>query len=465
MLALLLDRSIQMHRHSDQQHIVTLHLPEALAEPRSLVSSTNAALSIPVPQTTIDPVVKVAVSLCPPQADPSEPPSTPNRTPDVEAFPKQDFTRISPALASAQVETVLLTRTGLAAVQPVSLVSIVEHHLSNHKAQLALTVASADYCPNELKSYVHLRMGLGYLHQTNFDEAGPCFVMACAFGCDPRLLIRLFPDLRLSRWTHSAASAPTASTIQPTQAWVPAGAAAGLLKYSTIDALILANLTRNYSPHLNLQEDSANLTVSLQASSRQMIRLVCESVRAQNTWPRDEPEVKVAVLTALAKLRAQEGAGEESLALISEGGSAADLEEWLEDQEELPLLRKLYEHQGETRDTDRLRVWSKMVDLDDKNEDDEGTREASPDFEGIADLAAKQEDEGLRLHYAFWLVERQPNVGLRALWKDVSLDSSEKQLQVYHQLHDRNEQLATHYLDGVVLLTDDPVCLTSFRIT
>lgn len=440
-MALLLDRTIQMHRHADQQHIFTLTLPEAITEPRSLMSCTNAPLSVPIPPDALQPIVKIATPLCA-TAHADDRPSTPDRTPDKPSFGHQDLARVSPVLASARVETFLLTRTSLSAIEPISLVQIAEHHLSKHAYGQALTVASASYCPNELKSYIHLRRGLDYLHQTNFDEAGPCFVMACAFGCDPRLFIRLFPDLRLSHWSR-----PT-DPEKPTEAWVPSGAKAELFRYSSIDAVILANLTKNYSPHLNLQEDSANLTLSLQASSRHMIRLICESVRAQNAWSKDFPEVKTAVLTALAKLQAEGGADEECLARITEGGNAADLEEWLEERHNLHLLSKLYEQRGQK--TDQLRVWAKMVDEE---------HDPLPDISAIAELAAQQADADLRLHYAFWLVERAPEIGLHALWNDVSLDSSEKQLDVYQQLQDRDNDLAIKYLDGVALLSNDQVCI------
>lgn len=436
-MALLLNETIQIHRHCDQRHIFTLELPESVTEPRSLIPCPSGPLSLPVSQIALDPIIKASVQLYPSDKSEDEPPTTPGVTPDATSFPKQSVQHISSALSSARIDTLLLSRTGLSSIHPQPLVQIAERHLSQKKTQEAQVVASAPYCPNELKAYIHLRLGLEYLYQTNFDEAGPCFVMACAFGTDPRLLIRLFPDLRLSHWSRSDSS---------THAWTFAGAVEQLIKFSSIDALILANLMHNYSPHLDPQHDSENLIASLQTSSRQMIRLVCESYRAQNTWPRGEPEIKTAVLTALAKLEAEEGADEDYLARISEGASATDIEEWLEDRHSLHLLASLH---SQTRNERKLlEIWSRIVDEQ---------LEPLPPLQDILDTAKRQKDEGLRMHYAFWLVERETAIGLRALWDEPSLDSDAKRLSVYEQLQDRKSELAFEYLDGLVLESDHQV--------
>lgn len=390
---------------------------------------------MPTPSDVLQPLIRVYLDLCPSALQlADEPPSTPGQSPTFDLVqPKLAPHTVSSSLASTSVDTLLGSRLGLAAILPLSVVSITQHHLDRGTYPQALAIASASDCPSELKAYIHLRIGLDYLHQTNFDETGPCLVMACAFGVDPRLFIRLFPDLRLSHW-----STPSAS---PTSAVAPFGAVAALNKYSSVDALILANLVRNYSPHLDPEQESSNLRTSLQISSRNMIRLVCESVRAQNSWPSDVPEIKVAVLTALAKLQAEDGQDEECLARVTEGASAADIEEWLEDRHALHLLSKLYLQSRRT--VDRLKVLSKMVDEQ---------VEPVPSLEAVAELASQQSDDGLRLHYAFWLVERDAaDLGLNALWSDQSLNNDEQRLQVYEQLRSKDVGVATRYLDGIAL--------------
>ena len=226
-----------------------------------------------------------------------------------------------------------------------------EDHFARGRIQDALQAVSSlteTESNARLKEYINLKAGFHYLFATDFDRAGASFAIACATGTDPRLVIRLFPDLRLSEWTDERMVARTFAGVEASANECGRG----------IFALVMDNLYKNYSPHIKPEQETMHLQDQLQSSARQMIRFILIGW-THHAIQRD-PDVCKAVYTSLAILHAEADAFDDYYAALDSGHvSLTDLSRYLRVEGRDVLLADVYRRSGRTEEV--LRLWTRSA--------------------------------------------------------------------------------------------------------
>jgi hypothetical protein len=247
-----------------------------------------------------------------------------------------------------RVGVFLSSKNGLAAIRQPNALDHAMHHLRMNRYQEALACFSREDTAG--RGFVNFKIGMEHVRATEFEEASVFWAVACDEGLDPRLLIQAWPDL-VQR------SAPDASTWRA-QVWQ--GAQDDIHELSQgMEAIIMASLYKNYSPHIKPEDESRSLHAQLTFHSRSMIRLVLSSYREASAQE-SSLDIQTAVFAALARLAAEEGAVDDCLSLaVAEGVDTEDLLRWLTDRSLDDLRSQLLQRMG--RADEALDLWIQSV--------------------------------------------------------------------------------------------------------
>ncbi|KDQ09152.1 hypothetical protein BOTBODRAFT_179324 [Botryobasidium botryosum FD-172 SS1] len=324
------------------------------------------------------------------------PPPTPPKTPYEQHHPSSSYVRSRMCVIGS---------SGLQSLLPSTLISQSEFLFESHR--IGEIVDLVDHSRKKVSAedldqmseirYVHERLGYYYLSQTLFEDAGNHFFKS---ETDPRLLIRLFPDLcdsLISKGDHAE---------------VFKGVEEQARSVGTINEIIMANLVRNYHPHLDVETSPATVELLnvLLITARDMLRKFLHKTR--NFWrfvkqePVDASSHRV-VDTVLAKLLADAEDTPELLSLIDSSDyiDVSQLEPLLIQHGQYSALAKIYEKQKE--ETKLLELWSRIAD---------GTW-LDPSFGDvmpqIITALGQSRNQALVQRYGLWLVKRDPPAGLK----------------------------------------------------
>ncbi|KAL8283319.1 hypothetical protein RQP46_005729 [Phenoliferia psychrophenolica] len=209
--------------------------------------------------------------------------------------------------------------------------------------------------------YVYLRAAYHAMSQTLFQEAFALFHQA---GADPRLVVRMFPDLR-------------DPLLRPDEEIsVCRGIRSEVLAAHSIDDFIMTNLNRNYSPHIKPNVESASPTVELRTmlavTARDAVRGYLTKWRAERRGPSspssrislagDSRKVDMVVDTTLVRLLAEEGKSRTLLEILNGPNDCVfqHVEPFLLDAGMYAVVAALFLRREET--SKAIDIWTKLVE-------------------------------------------------------------------------------------------------------
>ncbi|GAA5939746.1 hypothetical protein JCM3775_001615 [Rhodotorula graminis] len=334
---------------------------------------------------------------------------------------------------SAVSTRILVTgRNALYALSPLTLVVQVDALLERGRAEDARALvdgwarsARGGAVENAELSYVYHRLALVALSQTDFARAFDLVLLA---GCDPRVVVRLFADLREGALMRGERDA----------VWVPRGVEDEVKAGKGIDEYILDNLNRNYSPHLKPDVESASTTVGLRNELRTEARDALGSYLARWRARRrggegdegregegqgagadaaarggalgsegDSRKVDMVVDTTLVRLFAEQHRPDDIRVLLAGPNDCvlAEVEGALHDAGMHALLAGVLKERGETGRV--LDIWTRIVD----GEYSDPT--FSDGVHKVFDLVWRSKDKGLIEKYGLWLLRHDVDRALR----------------------------------------------------
>ncbi|PWN49284.1 hypothetical protein IE53DRAFT_388520 [Violaceomyces palustris] len=335
----------------------------------------------------------------------------------------------------------------------------------------------------EARQLVLLRMAtaLEHLRLLQFDRAGRGFAET---GLDPRLVIRLFRSYRggidgKGKGKDDSSWDEITTLVGLQGQLLDRGAFS--LAADDVDEMIWGNLRMNYSPPLQVESDPVTMKLR-DMLSQSAERMLLQVLRAWRNRRRGEGEGSVesdlaglemsslvleeidkVVDTTLAKLLASREGEESSRELDSlvDGKNSCESQEleWiLRSKGKLCRLSRIYEN--ERRWDEMLEIWTGLIDgsLQDPS--------SSVTVQDVAVLLTETNDPRLRSKYAIWLVQKDPQEGVKLLTKqmstglqDVAVAPAQGQLtssrQTLSKLKAIDQVAANTFLEHVVLHSKD----------
>ncbi|KZV92694.1 hypothetical protein EXIGLDRAFT_718145 [Exidia glandulosa HHB12029] len=463
-IALLPNKSIEIHSLTTMEivHVVTPPIPAPVfLEPRLLVSS--AGLSVPSSQR-IEKLTPLPVPVLPPPPPPSPkekgeneprgsgltPPPTPRKLDDGAGGADT-----SKAPAHARSGVLVLGPNGVQTLVPTTLITQAESLLEANRIEDAIVLAEQtrnrlkmnasgveDDTAEELR-YVYQRIGYLCLLATRFEEAGNYLFRG---ELDARLLLRHFPDLN-----------PSPLLVPPdATADVYAGIADQLNALGSVDEIIAANLVRNYSPHLEM-DDSAVVKLShvLKENARTMLQTFLRKARNKRMFDStSNRDVSKVVDTTLLRLLAEnEGTDvQDMIALVQESDETIvlpDVEPVLVEHKRYIILANIYERRRET---------GKLLDLLATLVQDKWTSAEMPDpMARLLYVLDQISDPTLLQKWGLWLVKRDATRGINVLMASRDKRALPKKyvenadLTLLKQIREASAEAGDQFLEYLVL--------------
>ncbi|KIM28040.1 hypothetical protein M408DRAFT_329694 [Serendipita vermifera MAFF 305830] len=362
---------------------------------------------------------------------------------------------VSGSLTRFPTSRVLLaSRSAIYALLPSTLLSQVEEMLDGGKVKDAaalLAQAQAKHAKDDDLAadfrYLNLRIGIAFLFQTAFEDAGDALFRG---DLDPRWLMGLWEEWRVVVQNSSKSSSPVMvdiySGLQPTFEG---------LKDTTIKQIVA-----NYSPHLkpSTSESSAGqeLQRTLEWSAREMLCKYLRKFRTRRQYVGElggmytDEAVNRAVDTVSVMLYAPTSGPEELQELRSlldesllisiddvrdqliENGHIQSLARMLEKRNDHSTLIELYVNvaEGTWRDPS-----------------------ISDPVAKVRALLSNSKDRALVQKHALWLLKRDRHNGLKLLIRNESRGarSSDEDTKLLAQIREIDEKAATEFLEYLVL--------------
>ncbi|KAG8944702.1 hypothetical protein FRC04_001601 [Tulasnella sp. 424] len=464
--ALLPNGTIEIHS------IVTLSIVAVLSCPTTLqpclLSSSIGGFLVPSLQrnNAIKPVVIPLLN--PPPATPSKsrptqdptsppsgsgltPPSTPAAQPGLNRSVSGRSTKSISEASFSRSGTLVSGLRGMHSLLPSTLGSQIDSLLESNRVEDAVGLLSQAREKLEKSTglvdegeireilLIHQRIAYRHLFATGFEDAGKHFLLG---KTDPRLLVRLFPELRGNMITTSE------------ELSVFAGVADQARAFDSIDAIIMANLVRNYHPHIQPSVEEATPTAELRRvlnmTARDMLASFLkksrDNVASLVVDPLDVPKVQKIVDTALLKIHIEENQTPQMMALVnmSENIIVAELEALLIEHHKFTVLSKLYEKKGD--ESKLLEIWTKVVDGEWKD-----PALANP-LPRIKDLLLETKDRVLVQRYGIWLIKHDPEASLKLFTtKDSKRGMKLDENLVLRALRAADAGVGEQYLEHLVL--------------
>ncbi|GAA5956387.1 hypothetical protein JCM21900_000171 [Sporobolomyces salmonicolor] len=449
-IALLHNNTVEIHSIHTQEIVQVVTLPVSSSpfsfQPRSLVrSSSGLELGN---ATGANKVELISLPLLPQSH--SQPPHTPTKRSSRTSISSL-FTRDEKGKAKGTTtKTLVVGRNGLYALTPLTLVVQADALIDKGRLDDALALAdnfaksaSEGAAQHPELAYVYLRAAHISLANTTFQTAFTLFLRS---ACDPRLIVRMFPDLR----NPLIAPGDEVSVCR--------GLKAEVLDNKTIDDYILDNLNRNYSPHIKPDVESASSTVELRtmlgATARDSLLSYLMKWRASrrggadDATANDSRKVDMVVDTTLVKLLAEQDRPDDIKVLLAGPNDCVlpQVEPALLQAKQYQLLSDILLARGETTKT--LEIWSKIVD---------GLYEDSTFTDGprrIFDLVWRTKDKALVERYGLWMLKHDRTLGLKLFYdpkQTLTFDTRE----VFAKMREVDGEAADTFLEVAVLQERD----------
>ncbi|GAA5972182.1 hypothetical protein JCM11641_002531 [Rhodosporidiobolus odoratus] len=300
-------------------------------------------------------------------------------------------------------------------------------------------------------SYVYLRLAYLSLTRTSFQEAFDLFLKS---GCDPRLVVRMFPDLR----------DPLIGVKDEVE--VVRGVREEVRRSRTIDDYVLDNLNRNYSPHLQPSVEAASPTIELRASlimtARDCLLSYLMKWRARRRNGEDEAvvdsrKVDMVVDTTLVRLLSEHSRPADITVLLTGPNDCVlpCIVPSLLSSRLYSLLTNLYLERGETEKT--LAVWSGVAEgryeRPREGEEEEGWTEGEV-VKRVAELVWRTREKGLTEKWGLWVLKYDAGLGLK-LFTDPKQTLTFETRDLFAKMREVDPNAADMFLESTVLLERD----------
>ncbi|KAJ7774542.1 hypothetical protein DFH07DRAFT_952255 [Mycena maculata] len=345
---------------------------------------------------------------------------------------------------------ILLLGNSVQSLVPSTLISQAESLLEGHRIEEAIDLAdqqrrklqanvSVDEDEADELRYVYQRIGFQCFTETLFEDAGKNLFNG---DLDPRVLVSYYPELRGSLFQAS-------DTMD-----VYAGVAERMPSEASVDAIIVANLVRNYSPHLKPNTQTAPPTAELRKilgmAAVDMLEIFLRKCRTRRIveGKRKADASYPVVDTVLAKIYAQAEKTKELYTLIQEAHSIvlSEIEPALKQTGQYNALCLLYKQTGD--DESLLQVWAKLVE-------GEWTDDEIPNpTEDMLSLLTNSKNRTLTQKWGLWLTRRDPERGIRLLMPRETgkrPQRPEDDLSLLEQIRDANPAAGAQFLEYLVL--------------
>ncbi|KZT59571.1 hypothetical protein CALCODRAFT_493514 [Calocera cornea HHB12733] len=342
-----------------------------------------------------------------PGSDPQAPQGGSGLTPPPSPPPKSAKTA-PPAFTRTHL--LLVGSSGVAGLLPQTLSAQCEALLAEHKTDQALALVAAadrreggtpDAGVEREMQYIRQKVALGWMAETKFQRAGEELYQG---RLDPRLLIRLWPDLR------------GGLVGEEDQIDVFSGVKEQLEELVSIEQIVMDNLVKNYAPHLKPDVEHApagsELKDGLMGEAKQMLRTYLEGVRRERTvWSRvlgsDMAKVERLVDTVMIKILVEDPDARELYRLMdsSKAYDVAEVEKWFLETNHYGALVRLYNKLGQ-----EVKLLDALVNIVDGvwEEDDVPNPVAK-----VAELVQASRDRDVVQKYGLWLLRTDPVLGLK----------------------------------------------------
>ncbi|KAG0147449.1 hypothetical protein CROQUDRAFT_670582 [Cronartium quercuum f. sp. fusiforme G11] len=456
-LALLFNGTIEVHALESQELIQVITLSPGLDA--RMLSPAKFSLAVPG-QSFLGRLQPLKICLFSPDHA-SAPPDSPRTPPMNRSAGSRSIDRHRPLASQSAV--LLVGRDSVHALCTKSMLTEVECLMASNRWDDALHFTESAVAaglegtrsnhPNARSEpatqvrYIYQKIALRYVLETRFEEAGELWFKGQG---DPRALIRLFPHLRANVIAYD-------DELELYEGLEPL-----IRDVRSADELIMANLVRNYSPHLKPDIERAPSAVDLKAHLLYKARSMVLSYLRR--WKRDrllkgganagagDRYLDAIVDTALVELLAEEcvGVGDRDearreLAKLLHRPNAcvqAEVEAVLEKNECYGLLAELFLRSNELGKV--LKTWSRLHDRQwtDPSFDDP--------LERMASLLQKIDQPHLVSQYAIWLANHDWTLSLRVLVESVVAESLDVRATLA-ELQKVNPSAAQRYLEHLVL--------------
>lgn len=340
-------------------------------------------------------------------------------------------------------------------------------------------------------SAAHAILGIELLYRTDFSAAAEVLVHA---NLDPRIFLALFPALRQETQSGGEAVMPALLLSSLNKLKSPDED-----RLQTIEEIVGANLSLNYSPPLDVESDEtlALLKQNLLQRADAMLRRLLKAWRSDSAAAFDARDhehslwggafmdeqmvanVNTCVDSAYLELIAQRRgvASHDSASVKDELFSflghkhackPSVVEKVLEDKQFLGLLVQHYEITGKIEGA--LKIYTGLIDGEMIDALDEKVDESAT-LSKVATLLDAQNDPHILSSYGRWLVKKDPEAGIRILTKQTAiapsgeskkaasrskaeeLEAIQAQKATIKELRDIDADAATKYLETVALST------------
>ncbi|KAF8690330.1 hypothetical protein AX14_003009 [Amanita brunnescens Koide BX004] len=372
-------------------------------------------------------------------------------------------------MATSASAILLLGSASIQSLVPSTLISQVESPLDSHRYEEAIDLADqqlrkVQQAPPDATSleqveelnYVYQLIGFQCFAETRFDDAGKLFTKG---NLDPRLLVSYYPGLRGGLFSSDD------------QVDVFQGVADKMPTEDSVEAIVAANLVRNYSPHLSPDmSGTVELTRVLVMAAEEMLEgflsrwrgtmghryvsLEASKAAKEKGREKDKGKAKAAdpscqvVDTVLTKLYAQFDKEPELYALIHGPNFIvlSEVEDALIHARQFDALCQLYKQQGEEHKL--LDLYSKLIDgvwTDDR---------VSDPISDMIRVVQDKKDRSLTQQWAVWLVKRDPDRGIKLLIsKDAAKrkEKPEEDIALLDEVNNANAGAGQEYLEYLVL--------------
>ncbi|BGP17675.1 hypothetical protein JCM10213v2_005713 [Rhodosporidiobolus nylandii] len=409
-IALLVNNTIEVHSIHSQEIVQVVQPPFSSSpssgissfQPRSLVKSwLGLELGAATGANKVEPVSVPLLAL---SASSAEPPSTPTRR-------RSRSNRLS--ISSASIRSGLTSTSSPFGDCDALIEKGREADAKSLADEFEKSLGPAERQNSEL-AYVYLRLAFSSLAQTSFQDAFTLFLKS---GCDPRLAVRMFPDLR----------DPLISAQDEVE--VVKGVEASVREGKGVDEYILDNLNRNYSPHLHPSVADAPSTVELRSSlamtARDSLLSYLMKWRAARRSGDDQVgvlgekgdsrKVDMVVDTTLVRLLAEQSRpGDITQLLTSPEGHDVVLplvESALLSSRLYSLLTSIYLERGEVEKT--LEVFAGVVDGKYDPPAEEDGLSGKEGVKRVFDLVWKEREQGRTEKWGLWVLKHDQDLGLK----------------------------------------------------
>ncbi|KAL5523259.1 hypothetical protein ACEPAF_1526 [Sanghuangporus sanghuang] len=433
--ALLPNHTIEIH--SIETQAIAQVIPEATTSDSRIILPSLPGFLVPATERT-DKLKLVTIRL---DADSSDP--------DVEPSPSKSPAR--PPLFP-RCNALVLSDNSIQALLPSTLISQAESLLESHRIDDAADLADqnqrkllgtgpGDEDLTEEIRYVYQRVGFQCLSETLFEDAGRHLL---AGETDPRLLVRYFPDLRGN----------VLRTASPVDVYT--GIAEHLPQESSIDEIVVANLVKNYAPHIEPDVESAPPTAELRRilnmTARDMLASYLRKYRTRRLLARpgsavpQSAAVNAVVDTVLAKILAEADDTAELYTLVDETNDIVleEVEATFEKNGQYNALCKLYEKAG--KEDKLLEAWSKLVDGIWTDED------IRDPLAKMTERLNKTSNREQVQRWGLWLTKRDPDLGLKLITsRDSKRSSPADESALLEKIREASLSAGVKYLEYLVL--------------